>query len=95
MSYGYVYWARRLRGGKKILKTGYKPIVRNDAYILPRATADNLSAAQADYEAAWALDETIPGGWLGQADVYICQGEYDKAMEVLRGFWRKREMTIV
>ena len=42
-------------------------------------TEDNLSAALSDYEAAIALDETLPGGWLGLADVYIRQGDYDKA----------------
>ena len=47
-------------------------------------TEDNLSAAQADYEAAIALDETLSGGWLGLANVYIRRGDHGKAMEVLR-----------
>ena len=57
---------------------------RGDAYALSGDTADNLSAALADYEAALALDETLADAWLGLADVYIRQGDYDKALEILR-----------
>ena len=57
---------------------------RGDAYALSGDTADNLSAALADYEAALALDETLADAWLGLADVYIRQGDYEKAMEILR-----------
>ena len=57
---------------------------RGDAYALSGDTAENLAAALADYEAALALDETLADAWLGLADVYIRQGDYDKALEVLR-----------
>ena len=57
---------------------------RGGAYIGSGETADNLAAALADYEAALELDETLAGAWLGLADVYIRQGDYDKALETLR-----------
>ena len=66
-------------------------IGRGNAYTLSGDTEDNLSAAQADYEAAIALDETMPGGWLGLADVYIRRGDYDKAIEILRKALKKTE----
>ena len=47
-------------------------------------TAENLAAALADFEAALELDETLAEAWLGLADVYIRQGDYDKALEVLK-----------
>lgn len=37
-----------------------------------------------DYEEALALDETLMEAWLGLADVYVHQGDYEKAMEILR-----------
>ena len=57
---------------------------RGRAYVLSGETAENLAAALADYEAALALDETLAEAWLGLADVYIRQGDYDKALEVLK-----------
>ena len=57
---------------------------RGQAYVLSGETADNLAAALADFEAALAADETLAEAWLGLADVYIRQGDYDKAMEVLQ-----------
>ncbi|MBQ8801225.1 MAG: tetratricopeptide repeat protein, partial [Clostridium sp.] len=57
---------------------------RGQAYVLSGETAENLSAALADFEAALAADELLVNAWLGLADVYIRQGEYDKAMEVLQ-----------
>ena len=56
---------------------------RGDAYIKSGATAENLSAAQTDYEVAIKLDETNVNAYLGLADVYIHLGEYDKAMDLM------------
>lgn len=58
-------------------------INRADAYIASGETEENLSAAQADYEAALALDETIPEAYLGLADVYIRRADYEQAIEIL------------
>ena len=57
---------------------------RGDAYALSGDTEDHLAAALTDYEAALALDETLADAWLGLVDVYIRQGDYDKALEILR-----------
>ena len=57
---------------------------RGRAYVFSGETAENLAAALADFEAALELDETLAEAWLGLADVYIRQGDYDKALEVLR-----------
>ena len=57
---------------------------RGQAYVLSGETEENLAAALADFEAALAADETLAEAWLGLADVYIRQGDYDKAMEVLQ-----------
>ena len=57
---------------------------RGSAYIGAGETAENLAAAQADYEKALELDDTNAEAYLGLADVYIRQGEYDKAQELLR-----------
>ncbi len=57
---------------------------RGSAYIGAGETAENLAAAQADYEKALELDDTSAEAYLGLADVYIRQGEYDKAQELLR-----------
>ena len=56
---------------------------RAGAYIASGETAENLAAALADYETARALGYTAADLWLGLADVYIRQGDYDKAREVL------------
>ena len=57
---------------------------RGSAYIGAGETAENLAAAQADYEKALELDDTNAEAYLSLADVYIRQGEYDKAQELLR-----------
>ena len=57
---------------------------RGDAYALSGDTEDHLAAALTDYEAALALDGTLADAWLGLVDVYIRQGDYDKALEILR-----------
>ena len=59
-------------------------IGRGDAYIGSGETEDNLAAALGDYETALTLDETLVGAWLGLADIYIRQGDYEKALEVLK-----------
>lgn len=58
-------------------------IRRAGAYVYSGETADNLAAALADYEVARELDSADPDLWLGLADVYIRQGDYEKAKEVL------------
>ena len=57
---------------------------RGSAYVGAGETAENLAAAQADYEKALELDDTSAEAYLGLADVYIRQGEYEKAQELLR-----------
>lgn len=57
---------------------------RGDAYIASGENAENLAAAQADYEAAIALDEANADAYLGLADVYIRRGDCDKAKEILK-----------
>lgn len=55
---------------------------RGDAYTLSWEE-DNLPAALTDYEIAIEIDETLPDAWIGIATVYLRQGDYGKAMEVL------------
>ena len=57
---------------------------RGDAYIGLGEIAENLAAAQADYEAALALDNTLSEAYLGVADVYIRRADYEQANSVLR-----------
>lgn len=59
-------------------------IGRGSAIIGSGETAENLTAALADYEAAALLDAANAEVYLGMADVYIRMGEYDKALEILR-----------
>ena len=55
-----------------------------DAYVASGETEEHLAAALADYEAALERDETLLDAWLGVADIYIRQGDYDRALEGLR-----------
>lgn len=57
---------------------------RGQAYIFSGETEGNLTASQTDFETALALDETIPDAWLGLADIFIRQGDYEKALEILQ-----------
>ena len=57
---------------------------RGDAYVLSGETEDNLTAAKADYETAIELDETSAEAYLGLADVFIRQGDYEKAQVILK-----------
>ena len=57
---------------------------RGQTYILSGETEENLSFALADFEQALELDETnAVSYYLAIADVYIRQGDYDKALEIL------------
>lgn len=56
---------------------------RAQAYVFSGENEENLSSAQADFEAALELDETMTDAWLGLADVCIRRGDYDKAKEIL------------
>lgn len=56
---------------------------RGDAHVLSGETEKNLAAAKTDYEKAIELDETSPEAYLGLADMYIRQGDYEKALEIL------------
>ena len=58
-------------------------IRRAGAYIALGETEENLAAAMADYEQAKELGYTAADLWLGLADLYIRQGDLDKAREVL------------
>ena len=65
---------------------------RADAYIASGETAENLAAAGADYEAALALNETLSEAYLGLADVFIRQADYEQAIDILlRGANNARE----
>lgn len=67
-------------------------LARGGAYILSGENPENLSAALADYEQAVELDEACVQAYLGLADVYIRQREYEKALEILReGFGKTGE----
>lgn len=57
---------------------------RAEAYVFSGETAENLSSALADYENVLAMDETNAAVYLGIADVYIRQSEFDKALEILQ-----------
>ena len=61
---------------------------RADAYVQMDATesdaeAGSLAAAQADYETALTLDDTLADAYLGLAEVYWRQGFTDEAMLLL------------
>ena len=61
---------------------------RADAYVQMDVTegdtaAGSLAAAQADYEAALTLDDTLADAYLGLAEVYWRQGFTDEAMLLL------------
>ena len=57
---------------------------RGDAYIGSGETEDNLTAAQADYEQAIELDVSDVNTYLKLTNLYIIQGEYDRALELLQ-----------
>lgn len=57
---------------------------RGDAYIALGEVMENLAAAQADYEAALALEKTLAEAYLGVADVYIRRADYEQAKSVLQ-----------
>lgn len=60
---------------------------RGDAYILSGETAENLAAAQSDYEKALILDNTFVEAYQKLAQVYLALEESDKAAELLeQGF---------
>lgn len=59
-------------------------IQRAQYLIAQGETEENLAAAFADYEKAKELGYTAANLWLGMADVYIRQGDYDKALDILQ-----------
>ena len=59
-------------------------IARGKAHLFSGDAEENFSAAQADYEEAIDLDSTVADAWLGLADVYIRQGNWEQASEVLQ-----------
>lgn len=59
-------------------------VSRGNAYVLSGKTEENLAAAQADYEKATELDDTNVEAYLGLADVYIRQKDFDEALKILR-----------
>lgn len=64
-------------------KQAFAYVGRGDAYMLSDKTEENLAAAQADYEQAIELDETLVEAYLNLADVFIRQGVYANALEIL------------
>lgn len=59
-------------------------IQRAQYLIAQGETEENMAAALADYEKAKELGYTAANLWLGMADVYIRQGDYDKALDILQ-----------
>ena len=57
-------------------------IGRGDARV-GIGTAESLAAAQGDYEAALALDNTLENAWLGLINTYILRGDYEGAQRAL------------
>lgn len=57
---------------------------RGDTYMLSGETEENLAAAQADYEQALKLEKTSEQIYLSLANVYILQGKYEQASNLLR-----------
>ena len=57
---------------------------RDDTYAASGETEENLAAAQSDYEMAIELNETLAEVYIKLADVYIQQGDGEKALEILR-----------
>ncbi len=59
-------------------------IERALAYIDMGETEENLEAAREDFEAALEIDEGNVEAELGLADVYIREGKYDMALDILQ-----------
>ena len=59
-------------------------IGRAQAAIFSGETPENFSNAQADYEQARALGDTSAEIWLGLADIYVRQGDYEQAQAILK-----------
>ena len=56
---------------------------RGNAYIRDGETEDNLAMALADYQQAVDLASAMAEAYLGIADVYVRQGDYDAALDIL------------
>ena len=57
---------------------------RGTAAVLGGESEASLARAQADFEAALALDEKSEDAWLSLIDVYIRRGDYNKALELAK-----------
>lgn len=57
---------------------------RGQAYVLSGETEENILAAQTDFETAAQLDESNPEAWLELAYVFVRQGDYEKALEIIQ-----------
>lgn len=55
---------------------------RGNVYM-SSGTAEDLAAAQEDYQAALALDETLEDAWIGLIDAYIRLEDYESARRIL------------
>lgn len=56
---------------------------RGGAYLGSGETAENLAAAQGDYQVALELDQTLTDAWLGLIDICIRQEDYEGAQRLL------------
>ena len=56
---------------------------RAKAYLSLEETEENTALALADYQQSMDLDDTIVDAYLGIADIYSRQGDYDAALEIL------------
>lgn len=56
---------------------------RGNAYLLSGGTDNNLMMAQADFEMAIELDNTLADAYLGLADVFTRLKEDNKALDIL------------
>lgn len=64
-------------------------IGRAQAAVFSGDTEENLSAALSDYEKARELGDNSGEVWLGIADIYIQQGDYEKAIQTLEQGWNE------
>ena len=66
---------------------------RGDAYAASGETGENLTSAQADYEMAIELNETLSEAHLGLVGIYIQQGDYEGALKLLQSSLEKIEKS--
>ena len=74
-------------------KQALASVGRGDAYAASGETGENLTSAQADYEMAIELNETLSEAHLGLVGIYIQQGDYEGALKLLQSSLEKIEKS--